>query len=275
LKSIRILIPCLVLPLAASLCPAQTTTDHEGCKDSPLIGRFPGSYIANCTDSDADSYDFTVTVDKKQQAKHIGGEFHQIKYIWPKTASKAQVVHNLNLALKKAGYTFDYDSGDYGDFTVHMGKTWIMEEVSAGQNYLQTIVVDKELPEEVVANAATLSTGLAGVGHIVVNGILFDTGKADVKPESDPALQEVAKMLKENSTLKVYVVGHTDNVGGLAANVDLSKRRAAAVVATLTTKYGIPAGQLQPYGDGPYAPVASNDSEDGRTLNRRVELVKQ
>jgi outer membrane protein OmpA-like peptidoglycan-associated protein len=57
--------------------------------------------------------------------------------------------------------------------------------------------------------------------------------------------------------------------------MDLSKRRAASVVAMLTTKYGVPAGQLQPYGDGPYAPVASNDSEDGRTLNRRVELVKQ
>ena len=98
----------------------------------------------------------------------------------------------------------------------------------------------------------------------MVNGILFDTAKADVKPESDPALQEVAKMLKGNPSLKVYVVGHTDNVGGLAANIDLSKRRAAAVVLSLITKYGVPAGQLQPYGDGPYAPVASSDSEDGR-----------
>jgi len=135
--------------------------------------------------------------------------------------------------------------------------------------------VDKELPEEVVANAAALSTALTGAGHTVVNGILFDTGKADLKPESDPALQEVAKMLKGNAALKVYVVGHTDNVGGLAANMDLSKRRAASVVQSLTTKYGVSAAQLQSYGDGPYAPVASNDSEDGRTLNRRVELVKQ
>jgi OOP family OmpA-OmpF porin len=150
-----------------------------------------------------------------------------------------------------------------------------MEEVSAGHWYKQTIVVDKELPVEVIANAAALSTGLTGAGHIVVNGILFDTGKADVKPESDPALKEVAKLLKGNPAMKVYVVGHTDNVGGLAANMDLSKRRATSVVQSLTTKYGISAAQLQPYGDGPYAPVASNDSEDGRTLNRRVELVKQ
>jgi len=273
-KSVRTLYLCLALLFASHFCAAQDK-DAANCKDSPLISRFPGSYITSCNDSNANSYDFTITVDNKQQTRHIGGVMHQNNYHWPDTASKSQVVHNLNLALKKAGYTFDYDSGDYGDFTVHMGKTWIMEEVSAGHWYKQTIVVDKELPVEVVANAAALSTGLTGVGHIVVNGILFDTGKAEVKPESDPALQEVTKLLKGNPKMKVYVVGHTDNVGGLAANIDLSKRRATSVVQILTTKYGVPAAQLQPYGDGPYAPIASNDSEDGRTLNRRVELVKQ
>ncbi|HWE84473.1 MAG TPA: OmpA family protein [Terracidiphilus sp.] len=70
-------------------------------------------------------------------------------------------------------------------------------------------------------------------------------------------------------------MGHTDNVGALAGNVDLSKRRAAAAVQELTAKYGIAAARLAPYGAGPYAPIASNDSEDGRTMNRRVELVKQ
>jgi outer membrane protein OmpA-like peptidoglycan-associated protein len=110
---------------------------------------------------------------------------------------------------------------------------------------------------------------------VVINGILFDTGKADIKPESDAALAEVSKLLKGDPKLLVYVVGHTDNVGGLAANMDLSRRRAAAVSQLLTTKYGIPAAQLSPFGNGPYAPVASNDSEDGRAANRRVELVKQ
>jgi outer membrane protein OmpA-like peptidoglycan-associated protein len=135
--------------------------------------------------------------------------------------------------------------------------------------------VETPLTQDVVATAAALSSGISGAGHVVVNGILFDTAKADVKPESDPALQEVAKLLKGDHSLKVYVVGHTDNAGAFAANMDLSKRRAAAVVAMLTTRYGVSAAQLQPIGDGPTAPVASNDSEDGRALNRRVELVKQ
>jgi outer membrane protein OmpA-like peptidoglycan-associated protein len=250
--------------------------DAKGCKDSPLISRYTGSIIDSCRDKDFDAYDFTITVDKQQKSKRIEGVMHQNQYNWPHDiASKTQVVHNLNNAFKAAGYTFDYDSGEYGDFTVHMGKTWIMEEVSGGGWYKQTIVVEKGMTQEIVANAAALSGGLTGNGHVVVNGILFDTGKTDVKPESAAALTEIAKMLKANPRLKVYVVGHTDNVGALAANMDLSKRRAASVVQALTTKYAVPAAQLDAIGDGPSAPVSSNDTEDGRALNRRVELVKQ
>jgi outer membrane protein OmpA-like peptidoglycan-associated protein len=275
MKTIQHLILCLAVSSTVQVCAAQTQ-DTKGCKDSPLISRFPGSVITFCADKAFDGYNFTVTVEKQNKTKRVEGKYLQLNYNWPSgTASKSQVVRNLNNALKAAGYTFDYDSGDYGDFTVHMGKTWIMEEVSGGGWYRQTIVVEDKMTQEVVANAAALSGGLSGNGHVIVNGILFDTGKADVKPESAPALQEVAKMLKENPTLKVYVVGHTDNAGALAGNIDLSKRRAASVVQALTTQYGIAAVRLQAYGDGPYAPVASNDSEDGRTLNRRVELVKQ
>ena len=275
MKTIRTLLAFLALPLFSPFFTAQAQ-DATGCKDSPLVNRFPGSIISTCKEEPFDGYDFTITVSKQNKTRRIEGKYFQLLYNWPRDkASKSQVVRNLNNALRTAGYTLDYDSGDNGDFTVHMGKTWIMEEVSMGGWYKETIVVEQAMTQEVVANAAALSGGLAGNGHVIVNGILFDSGKADVKPESDPALQEVAKMLKGNPALKVYVVGHTDNVGGLAANIDLSKRRAAAVVASLTTKYGIPAAQLQPYGDGPYAPVASNDAEDGRALNRRVELVKQ
>ena len=273
MKTSQFLLLCLAAGSAARLCAEQ---DAKGCKDSPLISRFPGSVISSCSDKPFDGYEFTVTVDKQNKSKRIEGKYLQLLYNWPRdNASKSQVVRNLNNALKSAGYTFDYDSGDYGDFTVHMGKTWIMEEVSGGGWYKQTIVVEQGMTQEVVANAAALSGGLSGNGHVIVNGILFDTGKADVKPESAPALAEVAKLLKQNPALKVYVVGHTDNVGALAGNIDLSKRRAASVVQALTTQYGIAATRLQPYGDGPYAPIASNDSEDGRTLNRRVELVKQ
>jgi outer membrane protein OmpA-like peptidoglycan-associated protein len=127
----------------------------------------------------------------------------------------------------------------------------------------------------ITVDAASLANDINRTGHASVYGIYFDTGKADVKPESDATLKEVAKLLQGDPMLKLYVVGHTDNVGTLASNMDLSRRRANAVTQLLTTKYGVAAARLSAQGDGPTAPVASNDSEDGRAKNRRVELVKQ
>ncbi len=272
MKATSVLLLCLTLPFAPHLSSGQTQ-DAKGCKDSPLISRFPGSVISSCKQADDDVFSFEMGPGKPD--KKVEGKYLEVNYNYPRTASKAQVLRNLKTAIKTAGYIMDYDTGDYGDFYVHLGKTWIYVGVSVSYRYEEDIVVETTLTQDVIANAAALSTGINGTGHVVVTGILFDTAKADVKPESDPALTEVAKLLKGDPKLKVYVVGHTDNVGALAANMDLSKRRAAAVVLSLTTKYGVPAAQLQSFGAGPYAPVASNDSEDGRTLNRRVELVKQ
>jgi outer membrane protein OmpA-like peptidoglycan-associated protein len=103
----------------------------------------------------------------------------------------------------------------------------------------------------------------------------FDSGKAEIKPESDVALEQISKLLLSNAALKVYVVGHTDNVGTIEANMKLSKERADAVVNALVTKYGIQAARLKSYGVASLVPVASNDNEEGKAKNRRVELVKQ
>jgi OOP family OmpA-OmpF porin len=111
-------------------------------------------------------------------------------------------------------------------------------------------------------------------GEVAIYGIYFDTGKSDLKPESELALDEIAKLLKENLALNVFIVGHTDMVGDPAANVKLSQARAQAVVTALVTKNEIAASRLTPFGAGPYAPVASNKTEEGRAKNRRVELVE-
>jgi OOP family OmpA-OmpF porin len=137
-------------------------------------------------------------------------------------------------------------------------------------------VVEKQaMVQDIVANAAALANDLKTTGHVTVEGILFDTGKATIKPESAKAIGEVAKLLAADPALKVYVVGHTDTVGVLEANMRLSQERAEAVVQALVKTHGIAAARLKSFGDGPYAPVASNDSEAGRARNRRVELVKQ
>ncbi|MFP5390077.1 MAG: OmpA family protein [Gammaproteobacteria bacterium] len=124
-------------------------------------------------------------------------------------------------------------------------------------------------------NAGDMAKGIANEGKIAVYGIYFDTNKADIKPESKTALQEMAKMLQQNGALKVYVVGHTDNQGAYAANLDLSQKRADSVVKALAGEYHIDPHRLLAKGVASLAPVASNDAETGRNKNRRVELVKQ
>ena len=116
---------------------------------------------------------------------------------------------------------------------------------------------------------------MAATGRVALYGILFDTGKADVKPESKPALEEIAKLLKSDSNLKLRVVGHTDNQGSLDGNIALSKRRAESVNAALVGQYGISGQRLSAFGVADLAPVASNAQEEGRSKNRRVELVPQ
>ena len=124
-------------------------------------------------------------------------------------------------------------------------------------------------------DADTMAKDIASTGRTVLYGIHFDTGKDVIKPESESTLAEIGKLLKQDRTLKLYVVGHTDNVGGFESNIDLSNRRANSVVAHLRTRYGVEVTRLRSVGVGLVAPVASNESDDGRAKNRRVELVKQ
>ena len=128
--------------------------------------------------------------------------------------------------------------------------------------------------QDVVADAASLARTLGETGRVVVHGIFFDTGRSEVKPESEPTLVQIGKLLKSDPKLKLYVVGHTDSAGAFDANVKLSQARAAAVVAALVGRHGVAAARLTPFGAGPAAPAASNRSDAGRAKNRRVELVE-
>ncbi len=153
-------------------------------------------------------------------------------------------------------------------------ETWV-EVRSFNKNYRLTIVQKEIMKQEVVADAAAMNSDINSTGHVSIYGIYFDTGKSEVKPESDAAVSEIAKLLANNSGLKLYIVGHTDNAGSFDYNMKLSKDRADAVVKVLTGKHGIDGTRLKPYGVSSLSPVTSNDTEEGKAKNRRVELVKQ
>lgn len=251
--------------------------------------------------------------EKFTKSQHLEGKLTRIVYTAPEGRSVLEVFRNYQGALKKAAFQTLYTCGPQecsgsegtgarvygtGGYDDYWGPDHGIHYVAAklarqeGDVYVSLLVDDQggngrpnvELyvievkPMEsglITVDAASLANDINRTGHASVYGIYFDTGKADVKPESEATLKEIAKLLQQDAKLKLYVVGHTDNVGTLASNMDLSRRRANAVTQVLTTKYGVAAARLSAQGDGPTAPVASNDSEDGRAKNRRVELVKQ
>lgn len=147
---------------------------------------------------------------------------------------------------------------------------------SPGQVLVQVDLVEAKPMETrmVTVSASEMSEAIASRGSIALYGIYFDTNSAEVKAESAPALAEIAKLLATDPKLRLLVVGHTDSVGTYEANLDLSARRARAVVQALATRHGADARRLVPVGVSFASPVASNRSEDGRAKNRRVQLVE-
>jgi outer membrane protein OmpA-like peptidoglycan-associated protein len=252
--------------------------DKPGCKDHPLFPtRMPNYYIAACEAKEFASHPFKL---QKGKTRTVEGKYTFITYSVDDRKDDQTgeaVVRNYENALKKIGGTVADSVPNWwvnGSVVVDGKEVWAEAERGNGKIWLR-IVEKQEMVQHVVADAAAFRDGLKAKGHVAVEGIYFDTGKAILKPESTPALQEVAKLLGADPSLKLWVVGHTDSVGQADANMKLSQARAEAVVTALTTTHGITAARLKGYGVGPLAPVASNDSEDGRAKNRRVELVKQ
>lgn len=146
-----------------------------------------------------------------------------------------------------------------------------------GQHFVHLEIVESSAFESALkfVNAEDMNQQIASQGRVALYGIQFDFDSAKPTPESSSTIGEIAKALADDSDLTLYVVGHTDNEGSLQYNRNLSSQRAGSVVERLVSLHGVDSGRLESIGVGPVAPVASNDSEEGRALNRRVELVKQ
>jgi outer membrane protein OmpA-like peptidoglycan-associated protein len=134
-----------------------------------------------------------------------------------------------------------------------------------------TTVLRIEYPEP-KGSPASIESALAKNEVAEVYGIYFSFNRADIRPESERVLKEIAGVLTAHPQWKLRVDGHTDGIGSDTANLELSKRRSAAVKDALVSRYGIDAGRLVTGGFGESQPKASNDTPEGRARNRRVEL---
>ncbi len=273
----------LLLTLLVCSCLTFGQNDRAGCKDYPGISRMPNFYLDECTTKQFDAASFPVgSKGNEKEQQQEGRYFHLAYYLkdGAQAPSDVQIVRNMQNAVKTAGGQVMADQQGNGWYNTSLklsrpGKeVWIWVEAS-NDNYKMTIIEKEAMKQDVVMDANAMGNAINDTGKVLLYGIYFDTGKATLKPESDPTLAEIAKLLKQKPLLKVFIVGHTDMVGDPAANVKLSQDRAAAVIAALTSpKYGIAASRLVPFGAGPYAPVASNKTEEGRAKNRRVEMVE-
>ncbi len=161
-----------------------------------------------------------------------------------------------------------------GSMPYEGGTVWVSVAVERSNHYVQVLQADAiETGNVRVLDAAAMGSALDAEGRIAIDNIYFDFGSAALLPESGPALSEIAALLAARPELSIYVVGHTDSVGTLEANLELSRARAGAVVAALESGHGIAASRAVPAGVGPLAPVAPNTTDQGRALNRRVEVV--
>ncbi len=271
-----------VLSALTILAPSPVqAADKAGCADHPLFPtRMPDYVLADCKTEEFGTYAFQTASNSKVKTP-VEGKLTVITYGYtgPRGSepSALAVVRNYEGAIVKAGGTVVYADPQRWVTAkiVKDGKeAWAQAEKGNGRIWLR-IVEKKAMAQYVVADAAALGNDIGATGHVAVYGIHFDTDKAEVKPDSRPALEEIARLLAKDTALELLVVGHTDMTGSLDANLKLSQARAESVVRALVSQHGVAAARLKGHGVGPLAPVASNQTEEGRAKNRRVELVKE
>jgi len=273
----------LLAALALLVSVPAFAQDDPSCKDQTFFTRMPNYTIDNCEDQEFSVFEFTLTDGGTQK---VEGRYWHINFHIKeggKPAGPLQIGRNYwNPMASKGGKRLleTLDAGG-GQFVANMpgpkgsGTIWVQIDVAnSGEMYTLTVVQESEMRQDVEMTASEMADALAKTGSITLHNILFDTGKATLKTESEAALQSVVELLKSDATLKLEVQGHTDNVGAAAANLKLSKDRADSVKAFLV-KGGIADARLTTAGLGDTKPVAPNTTEEGRTQNRRVVLTKK
>lgn len=285
MNRIRLLPPLLALLLALASPFVSAQTDADGSRDHPMLQRYPDSHIGEYR-KNFDAVEFRVREGGKERRQRVEGDTTVIMYRYnnaDRQPSALQLIRNYQNAIKSIGGQVVYErlprDSDSGETTLKVaagGKdVWVRVAPdifgAPTQAYTLTIVEVAGMAQVVTANALLDELNKKGFVALYIN---FDTGRAELKPDGQQVVREIAAMMKGAPALKLAIEGHTDNVGSAADNKALSERRAQSVRNAIV-QAGIDAGRLTAAGFGQERPVADNRSEDGRAKNRRVELVKK
>lgn len=275
----------LLLTMSTAILAQDEEETAPTAKDTPYFSGMPNYYIFDANDKQFDSYTFyngkdcSVVEGKKMFRNYVLKEGME-------SASEIQILRNYSNAIKSMGGTVLFEGttpeeprcNDNVGYPTVVGKVlkgdnelWV--EVLAfdgGLSYYITLIAKESMKQDVTAGSMLASLNKDGHVALYIN---FDFGKATIRPDSKPIIDQIVEMLKTNPGLQLSVEGHTDNVGDSAANIVLSENRAKAVKEAIVAQ-GIEAKRMSTKGCGENKPVADNSSEEGRAKNRRVELVK-
>lgn len=258
--------------------------EEPQAKDTPYFSGMPDYAITYSEDKKFDEYNFyngkdCTTIEGKKMSRGYTFEGDE-------SASELQIARNYANAIKNMGGTIIFDGNCEGaECAENNGSRMVVGEVVKGGNelwveivpfngggdYYLTVVVKEAMTQDVTASS--MFDALNTQGHVALY-INFDTGKATIRPESKPIIDQIVQMMNANPDLKLSVEGHTDNVGDPKSNQTLSENRAKAVATELVAQ-GIDTNRLSTVGHGQDMPIADNKTEEGRAQNRRVELVKK
>ena len=181
----------------------------------------------------------------------------------------------------KFGSKYDFRGDDYAYITANFEDNdtsyYVMIYVIEKDDFtmINQDVITVKNPDIGLVTAKLLIEKIDKNGHLALDGIFFETGKAILTEKSILALKNISEYLNSNKDKKFFIVGHTDNTGSFTANVTLSENRAKAVMNELVSKYGVDVNQLKSYGVANLSPMVSNATDYGKTKNRRVEIVQQ
>jgi len=261
-------------------------------EDLAFVPRYPGSVRVDYKYEEYAAFDMLTrcATCPYTENKSVEGKHYFIQYEVHGSMSQLQVLRNYENAFKAKGWKIQAPANPQNtEQPVTVEKTdsgvdtWVMiitqksldDAEGKGVIIYDVNVIEIGKMEQVIEiDESGMKKALDTAGKVVLHGINFDTGKSTIKDDSKPLLEEVGKLLTNNPGLKLSIEGHTDNVGNKDANQKLSEQRAASVKDFLVKNNKIDAARLSTKGFGDTKPIADNATADGKTQNRRVELVK-
>ena len=271
MKLKNLFVPMIGMLICANMLAAAETKDH------PVIKPIPGSTLEGAEFKKYSSFTFEYEQDGKEVEKNVKGKHWFFYYELKKEedVSELEIIENYKQAAFEKGGKILKEGDAKLDFTVPLpdGRTLWAHLHTWVNSYELNIIEEKAFKKRLVFGADEMKRKLDTAGHVSIYGIHFDVDKSILKIGSEKVLTEIVKLLKGYPNLKIEIQGHTDSKGSKDYNLKLSERRAQTVRSFLII-YGIDASRMTTKGYGPDKPVASNETEEGRSLNRRVELKK-